>query len=319
MTTTQTYDEVLSTLSEASVHRHFDAFLDVPWDDPAFAIDPADPRWVLPAVDPLGAHPWYQALPLERQVEIGLYRQASITRVGLQFESVLIRGAMDYAFSLRNGSAEYRYLMHEITEETHHIQMFQEFVNRTRVDVPGARRSFRVLQRFMPLAGTLLPEVFFTGVLAGEEPIDHIQKSVLRSGKEVHPLLERIMAIHIAEEARHISFAHEYLRRKVPTLGRLRKAFLSLAFPVVMRTLCDVIVVPGPDLTTSVGVPRSVVREVYWRSPASRKMLRDVFADVRALAEETGLMNPVSRRLWQALRIDGPAARYRSAPPSLAS
>lgn len=319
MTTTQTYDDVLHSLSEASVHRHFDAFTDVPWDDPAHAVDPADPRWVLPAVDPLGAHPWYQALPLDRQIEIGLWRQASIARVGLQFESVLIRGVMDYLFSLPNGTSEYRYLMHEVTEETHHIQMFQELVNRTGADVPGARRSFRVVQRFLPLAGTLLPEVFFAGVLAGEEPIDHIQKSILRSGTQVHPLLQRIMAIHIAEEARHISFAHEYLRQKVPTLGRRRKAFLSLAFPVAMRTLCDVIVVPGPELTTKMGVPRSVVRDVYWRSPASQKMLRDIFADVRALAEETGLMNPVSRRLWKAFGIAGPPARYRSAPASLAT
>lgn len=319
MTAMQTYDEVLQSLSVASVHRHFDAFTDVAWDDPANALDPKDPRWVLPAVDPLGAHPWYQALPLERQIEIGLWRQASVARVGLQFESVLIRGVMDYLFSLPNGSAEYRYLMHEVTEETHHIQMFQEFVNRSGVDVPGARRSFRIVQRFLPLAGTLLPEMFFTGVLAGEEPIDHIQKSILRSGSDVHPLLQRLMAIHIAEEARHISFAHEYLRQTVPTLSPVRKALLALAFPVAMRTLCNVIVVPGRELTTQQGVPRWVVRDVYWRAPASKKMLRDIFADVRSLAEETGLMNPVSRRLWKALGIGGPPARYRSAPQSLTS
>jgi hypothetical protein len=43
-------------------------------------------------------------------------------------------------------------------------------------------------------------------------------------------------------------------------------------------------------------------------------MLSDVFYDVRALAEELDLMIPVSRRVWKALKIDGPRARFRSEP-----
>ena len=318
-TPARTYEQVLRTLSEASVRRHFDAFADIAWDDPAYAVDPADPRWALPASDPLGGHPWYRALPLERQVEIGLWRQASLCKVGLQFESVLIRGAMDYLFTLPNGTPEHRYLTHEVTEETHHTQMFQEFVNRAGADVAGAPRAFRAVQRFLPLAGSLLPEVFFAGVLAGEEPIDFVQKAVLRSGAQTHPLLQRIMAIHVAEEARHISFAHAYLLRTTPTLSPARRAFLSVALPVAMRRLCDVIMVPGEEITTELGVPRSVVREAYWRAPASRAVLRDMFGDVRALAEEAGLMNPVSRRLWSALGIAGRPSRHRSRPPTLAA
>jgi len=312
MTAVQTYEEVLRTLSEGSVHTHFDAFEDIDWDHPDFRIDRTDPRWVLPQADPLGAHPWYQALPLERQIEIGIWRQANICKVGLQFENVLIRGVMEYVFKLPNGTPEFRYLTHECTEETHHTQMFQEFVNRSGTDVPGARPSFRLVSPLLPLAGNLLPELFFTGVLAGEEPIDHIQKTILRSGDEMHPLLQRIMQIHVAEEARHISFAHHYLRNQVPTLHPLRKAALSLTYPLTMRILCDVIVVPTKELTTEMGVPREVVEELYW--DGSEKALRDLFADVRALAEEIGLMNPVSRRVWKLLKIDGRPSRYRSEP-----
>ncbi|WP_256962464.1 diiron oxygenase, partial [Streptomyces sp. NRRL B-24572] len=180
----QRYHERLRTLSEASVHIHFDAFTDIDWDHPDFAIDPADPRWVLPAADPLGGHPWYQKQPLEVRTRIGLWRYANIVKVGMQFENVLIRGVMDYLFSLPNQDPEFRYLTHEVTEECHHTQMFQEFVNRAGADVPGGRRSFRVLSRFLPLAGSLIPESFFTGVLAGEEPIDHLQKAILRGGED---------------------------------------------------------------------------------------------------------------------------------------
>ncbi|AVH93915.1 MULTISPECIES: AurF N-oxygenase family protein [Streptomyces] len=310
----ESYHERLRTLSEASVHIHFDAFTDIDWDNPEFAIDPKDPRWVLPAADPLGGHPWYQAQPLEVRTKIGLWRYANIVKVGMQFENVLIRGVMDYLFSLPNQNPEFRYLTHEATEECHHTQMFQEFVNRAGADVPGGRRSFRVVSRFLPLAGSLIPESFFTGVLAGEEPIDHLQKAILRGGENIHPLMRRLMQIHVAEEARHISFAHEFLRVKVPGYGRFRRGALSVAFPVIMRVLGDVIVVPDRKTAEKIGVPHWVIKDIFWKSPDGEKMLRDLFSDVRMLAEDIGLMNRASRKVWRALRIDGRPSRFRGEP-----
>ncbi|MBD0711474.1 MULTISPECIES: AurF N-oxygenase family protein [unclassified Streptomyces] len=320
MTTPQeTYHARLRTLSEASVHLHFDAFADIDWDHPDYAVDPTDPRWVLPAADPLGGHPWYREQPLEVRARIGLWRYANIVKVGMQFENILIRGVMDYLFSLPNQNPEFRYLTHEATEECHHTQMFQEFVNRSGADVPGGRRSFRILGRFMPLAGSLLPESFFTGVLAGEEPIDHLQKAILRGGEDIHPLMRRLMQIHVAEEARHISFAHEFLRRKVPGYGRFRRGALSIAFPVIMRTLGEVIVVPDRRTAAKIGVPHRVIKDIFWKSPEGERMLRDLFADVRMLAEEIGLMNKASRPVWRALGIDGRPARYRGEPARLSA
>ncbi|MFB7026536.1 MULTISPECIES: diiron oxygenase [unclassified Streptomyces] len=310
----ESYYERLQTLSEASVHIHFDAFTDIDWDNPEFAIDPKDPRWVLPAADPLGGHPWYQAQPLEVRTKIGLWRYANIVKVGMQFENVLIRGVMDYLFSLPNQNPEFRYLTHEATEECHHTQMFQEFVNRAGADVPGGRRSFRVVSRFLPLAGSLVPESFFTGVLAGEEPIDHLQKAILRGGEDIHPLMRRLMQIHVAEEARHISFAHEFLRVKVPGYGKFRRGALSVAFPVIMRVLGDVIVVPDRKTAEKIGVPHWVIKDIFWKSPDGEKMLRDLFSDVRMLAEDIGLMNRASRKVWRALRIDGRPSRFRGEP-----
>ena len=133
-----------------------------------------------------------------------------------QFEQILISGLMHYALTLPNDSPEFRYSTHEATEECHHTQMFQEFVNRTGVDVEGGSRFFRGAAAFLPLFARWVPFGFFYGVLAGEEPIDHVQKSVLRAGDDMHPLLRRIMQIHVAEEARHIGFAHQYLQHHAP-------------------------------------------------------------------------------------------------------
>lgn len=317
--TAASYHDTLRTLSEASVHQHFDAFTDIAWDDPAYAVHQHDPRWVLPQADVLGRTAWYRSLPHEEQVRVGLYRQANVTKVGLQFEQVLVAGLMNFTFALPNGSPEFRYATHEATEETHHTQMFQEFVNRSGMDVAGAPRLFRWLAPFLPLFANRVPVGFFIGVLAGEEPIDHVQKSILRAGDEMHPLLQRIMQIHVAEEARHIGFAHQYVEHRAARLGPLQRFWVALLFPVIMRWLADVILVPSRQARRDMGIPRSVIREVYWGAPESKRMLRDLFGDVRMLAGNAGLVNRVSKVLWKVLGIDGRPSRYRSQPSSAAA
>lgn len=159
-----------------------------------------------------------------------------------------------------------------------------------------------------------LPIPFWFGILAGEEPIDHTQKNVLREGKQLHPIMERVMAIHVAEEARHISFAHEYLRKRVPHLSRGKRFLLSMFVPVMMRVLCSAIMVPPREFWKEFDIPRSVRKEVFFNSPESRQTLRDMFGDVRMLCHDTGLINPLAKIVWRICKIDGKPSRYRSEP-----
>jgi hypothetical protein len=244
-----------------------------------------------------------------------MWRQANVAKVGLHFESILIRGLMNYTFWMPNGSPEYRYCLHESVEECNHTMMFQEMINRVGADVPGMPRVLRWISPFIPLAAGPLPVAFFIGVLAGEEPIDHTQKNVLREGTSLHPIMERVMAIHVAEEARHISFAHEFLRKRLPHLTKWQRFWVSLFFPLTMRTLCQAIVVPPKSFWAEFDIPRGVKKELFFRSADSRKWLRDMFADVRMLAYDTGLMeNRLARLMWRICKINGKPSRYRSEP-----
>jgi hypothetical protein len=233
--TVQSYEETVQTLSEASVHQHFDAFTDIAWDDPSYAVDATDPRWILPDAVPIGRTDWYKSLPREQQIRTGLYVQANIAKVGLQFEQLLIGGLMQHLFVMPNGRPEFRYSTHEATEECHHTQMFQEFVNRSGIDVPGGPAWFKTIAPIVPLFGRWTPFFFFVMVLGGEEPIDYLQKQVLRGGDAVHPLIQRIMQIHVAEEARHIGFAHHYLEHQAADLTKVRVGDLMTHDPVVLR------------------------------------------------------------------------------------
>ncbi len=308
------YVETLSTLSEGSVRRHFNPYTDIDWKAAEFAVTQNDPRWILSATDPLGHHPWYEAQPLEKQIAIGMWRHANAAKVSIHLENLLIRGLMQYTFWVPNGSPEYRYCLHEAVEECNHTMMFQEVVNRIGVDVPGMPRWLRWLSVQFPVWAGPLPSTFFFGVLAGEVPIDYLHTNVLREGKSVHPIMENVMAIHVAEEARHIAFAHEYLRKRAPHMVRFSRFVLSLYVPIIMRVLCQAIVVPKRSFFKEFGIPRSVRKELFFRAPESRQTLRDMFGDVRMLCYDTGLMNPVARLVWRICKIDGRPSRYRGEP-----
>ena len=96
---------------------------------------------------------------------------------------------------------------------------------------------------------------------------------------------------------------------------RPRKRFwLSLAVPLIMQVLCSAIVVPPRAFWKEFDIPRSVRKEIFFRSPESRQFLRDMFADVRMLCHETGLMNPAAKLVWRICKINGAPSRYRSEP-----
>ncbi len=299
---------LLARLSRQSVEKHFDAYADVAWDDPGFAIDPTDPRWELDTDAPLGATAWYRSLPAETRSRLGLHMIVSNMKAGLQFENILERGLLEYAFALPDGSPEFRYAYHEVIEESQHSLMFQEFVNRSGLEAPGLTWDLRFGSRAVVQMARRFPAMFFVFVLGGEDPIDHVQRTVLRSGREIHPLLERIMRIHVTEEARHLSFARQYLRHHVPQLPAWRRRALTVQAPVVLATMASVMMRPPRHIVRAYDVPQAVIDEAYGPGTPSRQQVRDSLRKVRALLVDLGLVTPVSRRLWKAFDIwDEPA------------
>jgi hypothetical protein len=72
--------------------------------------------------------------------------------------------------------------------------------------------------------------------------------------------------------------------------------------------------VPPRSFFREYGIPREVRKEIFFRSPESRKWLQDMFGDVRMLCYDTGLMNPLAKLIWRLCRIDGAPNRFRSEP-----
>lgn len=68
------------------------------------------------------------------------------------------------------------------------------------------------------------------------------------------------MAIHVAEEARHISFAHEFLRRRIPEMRPFRPVVLSLFYPLGFRVAASLITKPPRSFWREFEIPKAVRR-----------------------------------------------------------
>ena len=301
---TDDFTVMVGRLNRLSVERHFDAYADIDWDEPGNAVDPTDPRFELPSIDPLRHTDWYAAQPPEVRAGVACYRWAACMKTGWHFENLLQRGLLRHAFELRNGAPEFRYLHHEIIEESQHTLMFQEFVNRSGLPVRGMPWFLRRLaESFVVPLARVFPTLFFLFVLGGEDPVDHLQRRVLSDADTaLHPLVERIMRIHTTEEARHLSFARHYMHRTVPQLGAVRRLQLALIAPLVLGIMARLMLQPPGDLVRHFGVPGDVVRSAN-RSPAGRRLLRDSVAKTRKLFTGLGLVTPLSKPLWKAVGL----------------
>lgn len=301
----QTYVALVERLSKQSVDKHFDPYVDIAWDDPAMAIDVTDPRWAKSAEEFFGRTAWYHSLSPTEQSRLGLHRLASAMKLGLEFENILKRGLLEYAFKLPNGAPEFRYLYHETIEEAHHGLMFQEFVNRTGLPVEGMAWWEKIGSRRVVGLSRRFPPLFFLFVLGGEDPIDHQQRKALREG-DPHPLLERIMRIHVTEEARHLSFARHHLKHEVPKLSRLQKARLSVMAPILLGQMARQMLMPPRQIVREFQIPKETLRELS-RSPEAIQSVSESLQKVRKLCIELGLVNRVTVRLWKASGIWSPA------------
>jgi hypothetical protein len=295
------FRELLNRLNKQSVEKHFEAYKDVNWDAPEMQIRIDDPVFELPEDDPLGKTQWYKSLSQEDRARLGLMRIATAAKVGLEFENVLKRGLLEYAFHLKNNDPSFRYIMHEVTEECHHSMMFQELVNRTSLDIKGLDRLTKIASYFVVIQAIFFPELFFLFVLGGEDPIDYVQRQMLRK-RNNHPLLEQIMKIHVTEEARHLSFARHYLKNKVPKISRLRRARLKIAAPFLLWVMAAQMLYPSRQMIKEFNIPRNVLKEAY-RSKEAKATVSASLAKIRRLFKELGLIGPVSKKIWQVLGI----------------
>ena len=223
---------------------------------------------------------------------------------GVIFDYVLKRGLLEFTSGLPTGSPDFRYCYHETIEEAQHSLMFQEFINRTGFTIPPLNGLERRGADFVVKHARTFPELFFIFVLAGEHPIDYVQRQTLRKNREqTHPTDSAIMHIHVTEEARHISFARHTLCKAVPKLSSSRRARLGLCVPLILGLIGKIMMEASPSVAREYNIPREVVAAAYRKNPIHRERVYEASNKLFELCNELGLVNRWSLRLWKTMRI----------------
>jgi hypothetical protein len=120
------------------------------------------------------------------------------------------------------------------------------------------------------------------------------------------------MRIHVTEEARHICFAREYLRHRVPLLSPRRRLSLALQAPFLLNEMARQMMHPSAHVVRTYGIPPEVVAEAFTKSDAQRTFVMASLSKVRELCVELGLVTPFTRPVGRRLGLVC-GARARSA------
>jgi hypothetical protein len=130
-----------------------------------------------------------------------------------------------------------------------------------------------------------------------------VQRRLLRRDQPVHPLVERIIRIHVTEEARHLSFARHYLKRNVPELSRSRRAALAVGAPLILAVMARLMLRPSTQVVARHDIPRDVIARAYGHNEQHRARTAESLQKVRSLCAELGLLGRSYRLFWRALGL----------------
>ncbi len=110
-------------------------------------------------------------------------------------------------------------------------------------------------------------------------------------------MVQRLMRIHVTEEARHIQFARDGVRKRVGDMPRLNRLWVSNINGVggyFFQFLFS-----NKVQYRRVGLDARAARRMARRSPHRHDVQIAGFAPLAAFLEEVGLMGRISRRMWR--------------------
>jgi len=204
------------------------------------------------------------------------------------------------------------------SKRAQHSLMFQEFVNRTGLEVPGltwgnlkfgARRVIGIARRF--------PALFFVFVLGGEDPDRPCAAHQPPFRTRAAPPARANHANPCGPRKRGISRSRVInLRTNVPTLSTRQRHAIAMQAPFILAQMAAVMMRHPRHLVREYGIPKDVLAEAYGPTSPARDATRESLRKVRNLLTELGLVTGPAKRLWKAFGIWEEPDRLSSADHS---
>ncbi|MDV3128887.1 diiron oxygenase [Mycobacterium sp. 21AC1] len=283
-------DEFSERLLKGSVKKSYAPVVDIDWDAP---LDP-DKFYLPPKVVSLYGTPLWDSMSREQQVELSREELANTLSAGIWFENILNQALLRKMMHQDPTAHATHYELTELGDETRHMVMFGKAIERIGAKPVRPRLYQRMIINGLPFAfrGSLL----WVAALIGEEIFDSLQRQMM-DDPELQPMVQRLMRIHVTEEARHIQFARDGLRKRTPTMPWISRAWVGnlngiggLFFRFLFTNKVQY---------RRVGLDARAARRMARASEHRRQTQIDGFAPLAAFLQEVGLMGPIARRLWR--------------------
>ena len=214
--TAPTREEFAERLLKGSVKKSYAPVVDIDWDAP---LDP-DKFFLPPKCVSLYATPMWDSMTREQQIELSRQELVNTLSAGIWFENILNQALLRKMMHQDPTASATHYELTELGDETRHMVMFGKAIERVGANPVRPRYYQRFIINLLPFAfqGPML----WVAALVGEEIFDSLQRQMM-DDDDLQPIMQRLMRIHVTEEARHIQFARDGLRKRTPTMRRLPK------------------------------------------------------------------------------------------------
>jgi hypothetical protein len=285
-----TREEFSRRLLKGSVKKSYAPIVDIDWDAP---LDP-DKFFLPPQMCTLYGTERWESMTRQQQIELSRQELVNILSAGIWFENILNQALLREMMHHNPTAKATQYSLTELGDETRHMVMFGKAIDRIGGVPVRPRLHQRMIINTLPLAfrGTVL----WGAALVGEEIFDALQRQIL-DDPDLQPIVQRLMRIHVTEEARHIQFARDGLRQAVPSMPWYRRVYLANLHGVggpFYRYLFTM-----PLVYRRVGLDGDETRRAARANPHFRAACRSAFAPLAAFFEDVGLMGRLGRRMWR--------------------
>ena len=290
-----TREEFSDRLLKGSVKKSYEPVVDIDWDAP---LDP-DKFYLPPKLVSLYGTPMWDEMTREQQIELSRQELVNTLSAGIWFENILNQSLLRTILHEDASSRSTHYKLTELGDETRHMVMFGKAIERIGAKPVRPRLVHRLIINALPMAfqhGAML----WVAALIGEEIFDSLQRQMMDDA-ELQPIIQRLMRIHVTEEARHIQFARDGARKRVQDMPRLNKFFLANINGLGGYFFRYLFSNPIPYARTGLDVKRA---QATARSSRHRYETQVAgFAPLAAFLSEIGLLGPIARRGWKRARF----------------
>ena len=284
-------EDISLRLLKGSAKKSYEPVVDIDWDAPLAE----DKYFVPPQMSSLYGTPLWEQMSQRQRFELSRQEFVNYLSMGIWFENMLNQSLLRGMIHSSPTAHTTFYELTELGDEARHMLMFGRAIERVGVEPfwPTGNAARRVNAMAFVFRGPML----WIAALVGEEIFDALQRRILEDGDDVQPLVQRVMRIHVTEEARHIQFARDGIRRDVGSLSPRMRWLLANLHGLGARLYLQNFTRRG--LYQRVGLDGAEAQRQARANPHFHAVQRTGFASLGDFLDDVGLMGPMARRMWK--------------------